>query len=140
MKPPRDKHFLTEYDSAKRMWDVLQLHYAVLTTDQLLAKPYIAVSMANGSSDNSVYDTRNDAIRHTMRAAFDANQYLYMPVPLDRPPVEACDTLLWCARRAYENGYRPVTAHMGAQLILPTRAEQIGRRPIIADTKDRPRW
>lgn len=139
MKAPRDRKYLTEYDSAKRFWDTLQLHYMVLTTEQLLAKPFIAVRLSDGGSDNTVYESRADAVR-MQRSALDGNNCLYMPIPLDRPPVEACDTLLWCGRRAHANGYRPVTSHAGAQLILPTRAEQMGRLPIIADTKERPRW
>lgn len=140
MRPPKGREWLTEYDSAKRYWDTLQLHYTVLTLEQLLAKPFVAIRLSDGGSDNTIYETRADAIR-LQRSSVDGNLCMYHELFLDRPPVEACDALLWSGRTAYKNGYRPVTAHAGAQLILPTRVEQLNRRPILAPEDDkRSRW
>lgn len=136
MQPPPNRPWLTEEDSAKRMHAAMGLHYMALTTEEILQRRFIAIRLADGGSDNTVYDTRAEAIRH--QTFGDQNRYLYLVLPLDRPPVEACDTLLWYGRRAYDAGYRPATSHEGAGLLLPLRQENLTADIMLYDDNGRP--
>lgn len=138
MRPPPNRVWLTERESAERMHSALGLHYAALTTEEIIARRFVAIRLSDGGSDNTAYDSRAEAIRHQ---SGDQNRYLYMCIPLERPPAEGCDALLWYGRRAYAAGYRPATSHEGAGLILPLRREHIGRLPLLTpDSIRRERW
>lgn len=139
MRPPANRPWLTEEDSAKRMHAALGLHYMALSTEELLLKRFAAIRLSDGGSDNTAYETRAEAIR--FQTWGDQNRYLYLVIPLERPPVEACDTLLWYGRRAYDAGYRPATGHEGAGLKLPLLVEDALQAPVLyQDTPKRSRW
>jgi hypothetical protein len=73
-------------------------------------RDFIAVNLGTGGWDRTLYDTRDDALRHQ---AGDRNQYAYIPVPPHALSDRTCDTLLFYWRRVYEGGYRPDGAHKG---------------------------
>lgn len=113
-----------DMDAGKRFRDALALHQTVLSRDEILAKRYMAVSLFDGSSDGTVYDTRDDAVR-AQRSHIDGNRVLYFRIPLERLPVIACESILWYARKAYDAGYRPVGVSERAELHIPTRWEAL---------------
>jgi hypothetical protein len=119
------------------VWGVFGLHYLALSIEEISQKRFLAFVLADGSSDNTVYDTRQDAIDHQHG---DQNQYAYFLIPLARPGVPDCDVLLWYARKCYDRGYRPAGAHAGAGLILPASVERAGQNFLLYDdTKPRRR-
>lgn len=140
MQPPVNRPWQTEEASARRFHDALQLHYTVLSWEEIAAGRVMAIQLGDGSSDNTAYESHTAAVA-SVRIA-DPNRYLYFTIPPDRPPVEACDAILMYARRLYDNGYRPAGAHEGAQLIMPTRREALGDNPMLApaDQNHRGRW
>ncbi len=106
-------------DAAKRMFDAIRLHQVTLTRDEILNKRFIAVSLSDGSSDNTAYDSRTDAMR--IKGPWVAN-YAYVQVPLQRLSVEACDVMLWYVKQVYEAGYRPEPQH---ELMMPVTLEDL---------------
>lgn len=106
-------------DAARRMCDIIALHQRVLTRDEIIAKRFIAISLADGSSDGNVYDTRDEAVNH-QRVSVDPNLVQYLQIPIEGWNVYVCDTMLWYARKAYDAGVR--VAH-GGHLIIPQGVE-----------------
>jgi hypothetical protein len=95
--PVRHKHS----DAAKRIADVYTMHR--------LADPYgnigywIACALLDGKSDNALYETKQDAIRHQHHKD---NWYTFIQiVPSQMTPCEA-EVMLKVARMAYDNGAR----------------------------------
>lgn len=121
--PPRKR--TKDMDAGKRFHDALRLHQLVLSKEEILARRFIAISLADGSSDGTVYDNRDDAVR-MQRSNIDGNRVLYFQIPLERLPVIACESILWYARRAYDSGnYRPVGSSSRGELHIPTRWEAL---------------
>lgn len=112
---------MREPESAKRFRDVVAVHRVVLSVEEIMAKRFVAIRLADGSSDGVLYDTRDDAVRHQVIP----DRCMYLPIPLERWSENVCDTLLWYGRRAYDAGYRPTGAHEGAALIIPHRMEDM---------------
>lgn len=106
-------------DDAKRFHDALMLHRSILSTDELLAKRFIAVRLSDGGTDNTVYDSRAAAIEANRNTP--SRIFTFM-IPLERLSVEACDSLLWYMRRCYDAGTREDPRH---QIIVPTRLENL---------------
>ncbi len=116
---PPVSYLFRDYESAKRLADTVALHQIALGFDGLLAGRYMAVSIADGSSDNTAYDSRADAIRHQRH---NATRHFYPRIPVERWSVHTCDVLLWYVRRAYDAGHREDPAH---QLWVPTQKENL---------------
>lgn len=88
-------------DAAKRVADVYSLHR--------IADPYgnvgywIACALADGQSDNVLYESKADAIRHQHH---NENWYAYIQiVPAMMTPCEA-EVMLKISRMAYDHGMR----------------------------------
>lgn len=125
-QPPDGRAWLTSEDDAKRFYASLGIHYLALSMDEIIALRFVAIRLADGGSDNTAYETRQQAIDHQPG---DRNRYAYMVIPAGQPSVTDCDVLLWYARTCYDRGYRPDTSHEGAGLILPTRREDLQGNP-----------
>lgn len=118
VSPPRDYGF-RNLDAAKRMHDILKLHATVLTTDELLAGRFVAIRLADGSSDGVAYDTRADAIEHQRNSP---SRCAYYRIPPGGWSLQVCDVMLWYVRCAYDNGVREDPAH---SLIIPLGREDL---------------
>lgn len=88
-------------DAAKRVSDVYNMHR--------IADPYgcvgswIACALADGTSDNVLYDSKRDAIAHQHH---NENYFTFIQiVPSTMTPCEA-EVMLKVARMAYESGMR----------------------------------
>ena len=110
-----------EYDTAKRMYDAVSLHYHALSMDEIMARRFVAIRLSDGGSDNTAYESRQAAINHQLGT--DRNRYAYFQLPPACPSVRECATLMGYFRRCYDAGYRPDTSHEGADLIIPNRIE-----------------
>lgn len=108
-------------DAAKRMADTLALHQTALTRDEILAKRYVAIRLADGGSDGIAYGTREAAILHNVN---NPSRCAYFQVPLERWGPATCDTLLWYVRGCYDSGFREDPAH---QLVIPQGIEDLTR-------------
>ena len=94
----------TSREAAERMHDAIKLHFLVLSLEEMLSGRWVAIRLSDGGSDNTVYDTRADAMRFQLHPT----QCLYLRlVPPAPPPATACDVLLWYVRGAYDRGWRP---------------------------------
>jgi hypothetical protein len=121
VRPPREYTFRTSYDTAKRAQDTLLLHQTALTKDELMAGRYAAIRIADGGSDNTVYTSREEAVRHQKN---NASRCFYPRIPLERLPIEAVDVLIWYARKVYDAGHREDPA-FAQTLIIPNTLENL---------------
>lgn len=88
-------------DAAKRASDAYRLHKAAL--GQLAVGRFLAVALADGSSDGVLYDTKRDAVRHQHH-----NEQMYAFIcinPGDLNPCEA-EEFLALNRMFYDRGIR----------------------------------
>lgn len=87
---------------------------------------WMAFRLSDGGTDEVIYQTRRDAIRHQLHE----QQCLYVKVPWDDLPVKAAASLLRIHRQLYERGFRLADPDDERQVI----AVGEGRRT------PRPRW
>ncbi len=106
-------------DAAKRMADAIALHQTALSKDEILAKRFVAIRLADGGSDNTAYDSRAAAIESARNSP---SRCAYFQIPLERWGVATCDSLLAYVRGVYDAGNREDPAR---QLIIPTRMENL---------------
>jgi len=108
-------------DAAKRVSDLVRLHKAAL--NQAAIGKFLAVALADGTSDGVLYDTKRDAVRHQKH-----REQLYAFVcisPGDVTPCEA-EEFLATARMLYDKGIRltdPDHAKGGREVIQRAAAE-----------------
>jgi hypothetical protein len=85
-------------DDARRMADTMNLHAVVKS------RGWAVFALADGKSDNTAYETRDDAVRSTR---WDRDNYLYLQIPAggvnDPAEMQAC---LDYARALNKAGYR----------------------------------
>ncbi|MEU9048382.1 hypothetical protein AB0D63_43340 [Kitasatospora sp. NPDC048343] len=103
-----------EWDTARRVSDAVNLHIAADPD----ARGYVACRMDDGRSDNALYDTRGDAVRHHMKAGQESN-YFYVKVTPDGLTPKAAWVLVVAFRKLRDAGIRP--DHEDVQ--LPQRRE-----------------
>lgn len=84
-------------DAAKRCSDIIKLH--ILAG---MGGRYAAIRLSDGGSDDTVYDTRADAIRHQLHE----QQCAYIKIPHDNMPVEHAERFLKIQRDLYDAGFR----------------------------------
>lgn len=98
------KSQLRRPDAAQRARDTIALHQLALSKEQILSRRcWVAIRLSDGGSDNTVYDTREDAVKHQLYET----QCGYLPVPLERTSEYVMDSLLWYWERMYAAGVRP---------------------------------
>lgn len=89
-----------EWDAAKRASDAVGLHLIGKGKDAI--GRYLAIRLSDGGSDNVLYDTRGDAMRHQLHENYCA--YLRIP-PTGTTPKKAFVFLAYM-RQFYDNGGR----------------------------------
>lgn len=143
MEPPRNHQWRTSEMAARRFHDALRLHYTVLSLEEIAAGRFMAIQLADGWSNNSIYDTHAQAVSSVK--VDDANRYLYFRIPPPPgPPAAGCDVMLWYAQKRYDAGYRPAGVHEGTELIMPTRVEDLSpeflKLDVVSRGQHRDRW
>lgn len=114
---------MRDESSAKRFHEAIALHRLALSHDEIIAGRFMAVRLADGSTDNTAYESRYEAMKHQ------PNHHLcfYPQIPPAVITVYVCDTLLWYARKAHDAGHRPdldaQRANLG--LMIPNNIEDI---------------
>lgn len=108
--------------AAKRVSDAVNLHVAALGPWEAKGK-WVAVRLANGRSDGTLYDTRRDAVRHQ------SDERLCAYVCVQPSGMSVCDaeSFLSFHRKAYGAGFRltdPDHQAGGRDVIRPVMAEQ----------------
>jgi hypothetical protein len=86
-------------DAAKRCADAITMHALAGS-----AGKWAAIRLADGSSDNTAYDTRSDAILHQSSPEYST----YVLIPPDGMEVREADVLLSFWRQVYDAGFRAV--------------------------------
>jgi hypothetical protein len=106
-------------DAAKRMSEVINALVTFSSDLYELGHKWIAIRLADGGYDGTLYDTRDDAIRHQLDERFCA--YVCMANMITGSKPLDCAIFLEYHRQAYDAGMR--LHEPGApQLILPISA------------------
>lgn len=112
-------------DAARRCSDAVNLHVSALGFDA--RRKWVAVRLADGSSDGVLYDTRRDAVRHQPNERLAA----YVRIAPGGMSVCAAESFLSFNRRAYDAGFRltdPDDRNGGRQIIPRLTREDQARQ------------
>jgi hypothetical protein len=102
-------------DAAQRLYDTYNLHRMAIG-DNAIGK-WFAVAMADGRSDNVLYDTKRECVRHQHH-----NEQYYAFVKIVPPSMRLCEAevMLTTARKLFDGGLRmvdPDDKHGGKDVI-----------------------
>ncbi len=121
--------------AAQRMSDAVNI--AVTLGPDSAPGRYMAFRLDDGSTDEVVYDTRNDAIRHTMNKP---GAYCYVCLTPDGMSVRVCERFLTGHRAMHAAGRRIPHPEDGLEIELPQRIEEWKPTGLILPTHlDRPK-
>ena len=110
-------------NAAKRCSDIVNMHAVCGSYGK-----FVAIRLSDGGSDNVLYDSYTDAVRHQLHEQYCT--YFKVP-PTGMEPREA-DAVLRYARWAYDNGYRP--SSFGEHVpVMPNQLESVNS---LAPTKE----
>ena len=87
-------------DAARHASDAVQLQLAV-NGHHAIGK-WVAIRLADGKSDGTLYDTKADAVRHQLHEFICA----YVCIPPGGMPVPEAEVYLRAMRQLYDAGYR----------------------------------
>jgi hypothetical protein len=113
-------------DEAKRAFDIIR-SYAVFVPFDERIRSWVALRLADGGSDGTLYLSKRDAVRH-QSDEFLCAYFSYRGAPNGFASVKDAAIFLEWHRQAYDNGYRlpdPDAASGGPELIMPTPKEQV---------------
>jgi len=108
-------------DAARRVSDTYNLHR--IGGGYSAIRKWFAARLTDGTSDDVLYDTKQDATRHQKH-----NEQFYTFIMIGPASMTACDAeiMLRVSRTAYENGLRladPTDGHGGKDLIKRSTVE-----------------
>jgi hypothetical protein len=90
-------------DAAKRMSDYINL-MLVAQPWEVIKTSWLAIRLEDGNCDGTLYDTREDAIKHQLHENLCA--YFFMRTALGGVPQRDCQIFLDTHRHIYDNGGR----------------------------------
>lgn len=108
-------------DTAKKIADTYNMHRMAKGYDAIGC--WIACALQDGSSDNTLYDSKQDAIRHQHH-----NENYYTFIQIVPASMNVCDAevMLKVARQLYSKGWRLTDGDSRRQLITRlTREDQV---------------
>jgi hypothetical protein len=117
-------HIKRHSDAAKRFCDTYNLHK--IGAGRASLGKWIAVRLSDGSSDDTLYDDKREAVTHQHH-----NEHLYAFVCIAPPTMKVCDAevLIRTHRKMYDAGMRmtdPDHRHGGMDLITRlTQSDQL---------------
>lgn len=91
-----------DLDAAQRMSDQISLHLVAQHDSWDAVGKWVAIRLSDGGSDGSLYDTRDDAIRHQLHEF----QCCYVKIPPQGMPAKDALRYLQINRKLYDNGFR----------------------------------
>ena len=96
-------------DSARRCSDIINMHVTALGF--AVFGKWAAIRLSDGGSDNVVYDSKADAVRHQLHE----QQCAYVMIPADGMSPQNAEIFLEFNRKLRDNGMRmsdPLSIHM----------------------------
>ena len=117
-------------DAAKRFADNVNMHYRAIGWDAV--GKFCAVALQDGRSDNVLYDSKPDAIRHQHH-----NEQWYAFIKIVPSMMDYCEAqvLIDFHRKAYDAGFRlvdPDHPRGGREIIVRGRAMERVRAQLAA--------
>lgn len=96
----RCPHPFGHTDSARRMADNVNMHYAAVGWDAV--GKFVAIALADGSSDHVLYPSKPVAVSHQ------SNEFHYCYVKILPGSMDLCEAEIFLSfnRKAYDNGFR----------------------------------
>jgi hypothetical protein len=113
-------------DAARRAYDVIQAYVAFVDWETRI-RSWVALRLADGSSDGNLYESRLEAVRHQPDEQLCA-YYGYRNSPNGFASRKDAQLYMDYHRMAYDQGFRlpdPDDKHGGPELIMPTAQEQL---------------
>lgn len=107
-----DQNPLGFSDAARRCSDTVNNHIAGLGWSAF--GKWVAIRLSDGGSDDTVYDTRADAIRHQLHET----QCCYVQIPPTGMPVAEAESFITFNRNLYNGGFR-ITDPETPQIHMP---------------------
>jgi hypothetical protein len=111
-------------DAAKRASDIVTAYAVFVPYDELIGK-WVAIRLADGGHDGTLYDSKRDAIRHQLDE-YHCAYFSYRNAPAGMKAKEA-QVWLDYHRAAYDRGFRvpdPDDQCGGPEIIMPVTNEQ----------------
>lgn len=97
----RCPHGLGHTDAAKRCAENINMHYQAIGWDAV--GKFVAISLQDGSSDHTLYDTHRDAVRHHENKPARYCFVKLIPMAMDECEAQA---FMDVNRKAYDAGFR----------------------------------
>jgi len=118
-------------DAAKRAFDIVRGLASFNDWDtRVRQSPYVAIRLSDGGSDQRLYDTKRDAVRHQLHEQQCA-YFSFRQAPHGfGSPKDAAIFLAW-NRMAYDAGHRlpdPDATHGGPDLVMPQSVEHLNNQ------------
>ena len=113
-------------DAAKRAFDIVNSYVAFVDYSERIGS-WVAVRLADGGSDGTLYATKRDAVRHQSDEQ-SAAYFSYRGAPNGFATAREAAVWLEYHRRAYTAGFRlpdPDAASGGPDLVMPSPREQV---------------
>lgn len=105
-------------DRARRACDAVNVHYAALGVASW--RRWVAIRLSDGGTDNVLYDTRDDAIRHQFHENFCA----YLCIPPGGVNPRDMELFLTYTEGLYKQGMRPMQNNdVTPEIVLPQTRE-----------------
>lgn len=118
-----------DYDAAKRLSDIVN-NIIVFQPLEVVVRSWIAVSLADGSYDGTLYDTRRDAVRHMARQGKEQQcAYLSLRFAVGGMQPREAYVFLKYHRDAYD-------AHDAGVRLIDPEAPNGGHDPMMPITKE----
>ena len=105
------------FDAAKRASDTIRLH--LLADRSQAINSWVAIRLSDGGSDNVLYDSKHEAVRHQLHEY----QCAYFKITLGGCPPREAELFLRINRQLYDGGFRLADPDKDLEVILPTRRE-----------------
>jgi hypothetical protein len=115
-------------DAAKRAFDILRGLAVFNDYDtRVRQSPYVAIRLSDGGSDQQLYDTKQDAVRHQLHETACA-YFCFRESPNGFSSPKDAAIFLAYHRMAYDRGHRlpdPDDMHGGPDLVMPDMREHL---------------
>ena len=112
-------------DAAKRAYDIVRGYTAFVQYEELV-RSWVAIRLSDGSSDGTLYGSKQDAVRHQGAGEMTCAYFNYRSAPNGFATIKEAAVWLEYHRQAYDSGFRlpdPDDPGGGPELIMPTPKE-----------------
>lgn len=113
-------------DAARRAYDIIRAYVHFVPFEERV-RSWVALRLADGGSDGTLYESRREAVRHQSDEKLCA-YFSYRNAPNGFASQKDAQLYMDYHRMTYDQGHRlpdPDDRHGGPELIMPTAREQI---------------